>query len=53
MVAEALLDISRRKFLAAGGLTVAAACFAPRLKKQGKSMPEVVAAKPGARYDAV
>ena len=23
------------------------------LKKQGKSLPEVVAAKPGARYDAV
>jgi hypothetical protein len=23
------------------------------LKKQGKSLPDVVAAKPGARYDAV
>jgi hypothetical protein len=29
MVPEASLDISRRQFLAAGGLTVAAACFAP------------------------
>ena len=29
MVPEALVDVSRRKFLAAGGLTVAAACFAP------------------------
>ena len=28
MVPEAVLDISRRKFLAAGGLTVAATCFA-------------------------
>src|SRR6266478_7269227 len=28
MVREASLDISRRKFLAAGGLTVAATCFA-------------------------
>jgi hypothetical protein len=30
MVPEASLNISRRQFLAAGGLTVAAACFAPR-----------------------
>src|SRR6266849_4380565 len=30
MVPEAVLDISRRKFLAAGGLTVAATCFARR-----------------------
>ena len=30
MVPEASLDFSRRRFLAAGGLTVAAACFAPR-----------------------
>ena len=29
MVPEASLDFSRRQFLAAGGLTVAAACFAP------------------------
>ena len=29
MVPEASLDMSRRQFLAAGGLTVAAACFAP------------------------
>lgn len=29
MVTEGSLDISRRQFLAAGGLTVAAACFAP------------------------
>jgi hypothetical protein len=29
MVPEASLDISRRQFLAVGGLTVAAACFAP------------------------
>ena len=29
MVPEASLDCSRRQFLAAGGLTVAAACFAP------------------------
>ena len=29
MVPEASVDISRRQFLAAGGLTVAAACFAP------------------------
>src|SRR5271170_597324 len=29
MVPEASLDISRRQFLAAGGLAVAAACFAP------------------------
>ena len=29
MAPEASLDISRRQFLAAGGLTVAAACFAP------------------------
>jgi hypothetical protein len=29
MVPEASFDISRRQFLAAGGLTVAAACFAP------------------------
>ena len=29
MVPEASLEISRRQFLAAGGLTVAAACFAP------------------------
>ena len=29
MVPEASLDISRRQFLAAGGLTVATACFAP------------------------
>ena len=29
MVPEASLDISRRQFLASGGLTVAAACFAP------------------------
>src|SRR6202167_3182384 len=29
MVPETLLDFSRRQFLAAGGLTVAAACFAP------------------------
>ena len=31
MVPEASLDISRRQFLVAGGLTVAAACLAPRL----------------------
>ena len=30
MVPEAPLNISRRQFLAAGGLTVAAACLAPR-----------------------
>jgi len=30
MVPEASLNISRRQFLAAGGLTVAAACLAPR-----------------------
>src|SRR5260370_17889085 len=30
MVPEASLNISRRQFLAAGGLTVAEACFAPR-----------------------
>jgi hypothetical protein len=29
MVPEASLNISRRQFLAAGGLTVTAACFAP------------------------
>ena len=29
MVPEASIDMSRRQFLAAGGLTVAAACFAP------------------------
>ena len=29
MVSETSFDISRRQFLAAGGLTVAAACFAP------------------------
>ena len=29
MVPETSLDFSRRQFLAAGGLTVAAACFAP------------------------
>ena len=29
MIPEALLDISRRKFLAAGGMTVATACFVP------------------------
>src|SRR6202041_3330453 len=29
MVPEASLDISRRQLLAAGGLTVATACFAP------------------------
>ena len=29
MVPEACLCISRRQFLTAGGLTVAAACFAP------------------------
>src|SRR3981189_3128804 len=30
MIPETSLDISRRQFLAAGGLTVSAACFAPR-----------------------
>jgi len=30
MIPEASLDISRRQFLTAGGLTVAAACLAPR-----------------------
>src|SRR3954447_26227897 len=30
MANERLVDISRRQFLAAGGLTVASACFAPR-----------------------
>ena len=29
MIRKASLDVSRRKFLAAGGMTVAAACFAP------------------------
>src|SRR3954453_14872537 len=29
MVPKLLVDVSRRKFLAGGGLTVAAACFAP------------------------
>ena len=30
MIPDASLDISRRQFLTAGGLTVAAACLAPR-----------------------
>ena len=30
MVPESALDMSRRQFLAAGGLTVAVACLAPR-----------------------
>jgi hypothetical protein len=30
MIPQASLDISRRQFLTAGGLTVAAACLAPR-----------------------
>src|ERR1700676_2336848 len=30
MIPQASLDISRRRFLTAGGLTVAAACLAPR-----------------------
>ena len=30
MANEASLDISRRQFIATGGLTVAAACFVPR-----------------------
>ena len=41
MVPEASLDMSRRQFLAAGGLTVAAACLAPGgLFAQEDDLPE-------------
>jgi len=51
-------DISRRRFVASAGLAATAVCLMPRrdriaaLKGKGKSLDEIVAAKPIAAYDA-